>query len=115
MLETLVDKMLQQSGKNEHLALLESVFWMQPHSLMLQADDWQEAMRIRKTLDHYYKQLNLSHEIKVLQQIDSILGSITTEAKTKYFENYMNVHLKQLIKVLNPANEQEMERLFWLF
>lgn len=51
----------------------------------------------------------------MLQQVDSILGSITTEAKTKYFENYMHVHLKQLIKVTNPANEQEMEKLFWLF
>lgn len=61
MLETLVDKMLQQNGKNEHLALLESVSWMQPHSLLLQAEDWQEAMRLKKTLDHYYKQLNLSH------------------------------------------------------
>jgi hypothetical protein len=37
---TLIDRMIVEPGKGEHLALLEAINWMEPHRLMLEEENF---------------------------------------------------------------------------
>lgn len=114
-IRTLIDRMIFETGKNQHLAVLEAINWMDPHKLMLDQDNLPEMMKEQKSIDGYYRSLNVTLSLKMLKLVEGILEAVLTNEKSKYYERYVRLQLKSLVKTTNLLNIDEVDNLLWLF
>jgi hypothetical protein len=115
-LQLLIETLLEGADRTEQLALIESIAWMQPHQIRYSSEESiQELMKQKAKLDHFYRQLNLSLGVPLLQSIESIFGEATTQGKGKYYHNYLTSNAPSLLDESTPRTSQEEEHIMWLF
>lgn len=72
-------------------------------------------MKEQKSIDGYYRSLNVTLSLKMLKLVEGILEAVLTNEKSKYYERYVRLQLKSLVKTTNLLNIDEVDNLLWLF
>jgi hypothetical protein len=82
-------KLFLFQNKKEHLSLIDTLTWMNPHRFIpTHSTDLYDVRKESKLIEDYYKKQNISNSIPILQKIENIIGGISNSHKSRYYSRY---------------------------